>query len=135
SKVIAIIPIGQTTQGLVYVPDAVPSGSGTDNLAPLGEASNSARLHLQAGGTMLPDAQASVAVNSLGLLDLIQIAAEGLTPKSQYKVSLGGSDHAPFGQLEPLAVLKTNPDAAGSVQAIGPRKSRGAGTAGKPSGT
>ena len=133
NKVIANIPIGQTTQALVYVPDAVPNGSGTDNLAPLGEASNSARLHLQAGGTMLPHAQASVAVNSLGLLDLIQIAAEGLTPKSQYQVYLAGSDHAPFGKLEPLAVLKTNPDGAGIVQAIGPLKSLGAGTAGEPS--
>ena len=29
---------------------------------------------------------------------------------------------APFGKLEPLAVLKTNPDGAGIVQAIGPLK-------------
>jgi YVTN family beta-propeller protein len=40
NKVIANIPIGQTTQALVYVPGAVPSGDGTDNLVPLGEASN-----------------------------------------------------------------------------------------------
>src|SRR6201993_5533842 len=78
NKVIANIPIGQTTQALVYVPNAVPSGSGTENLAPLGVAANTARLHLEAGGTALPDAQASVAVNSLGLLDLVQIAAKGL---------------------------------------------------------
>ncbi len=70
----------------------------------------------------MPNAQASVAVNSLGLLDLIQIAAEGLTPKSQYQVYLAESDHAPFGKLESLAVLKTNPDGAGIVQAIGPLK-------------
>jgi hypothetical protein len=55
-------------------------------------------------------------------LDLVQIAARGLTPKSQYKVYLAESDHAPFGKLEPLAVLKTNPDGAGIVQAIGPLK-------------
>lgn len=30
--------------------------------------------------------------------------------------------HAPFGKLAPLAVLKTNPDGAGIVQAIGPLK-------------
>lgn len=125
----ANIPIGQTTQALVYVPGAVPNGPGTDNLAPLGEAGNTARLHLQAAGTALPDAQASVAVNSLGLLDLVQIAAEGLTPKSQYQVYLAESNHAPFGKLEPLAVLKTNPDGAGIVQAIGPLKTL-AGSAG-----
>ncbi len=57
-------------------------------------------------------------------------------PKSQYRVYLAESDHAPFGKLEPLAVLKTNPDGAGIVQAIGPLKTLadGAGaTTGVPS--
>jgi len=131
NKVIANIPIGQTTQALVYVPGAVPTGAGTDNLTPLGEAGNTARLHLQAAGTALPDAEASAAVNSLGLLDLVQISARGLMPGVQYQVYIADSDHAPFGKLEPLAILKANPDGAGSVQAIGPLKtlSRGAGTA------
>ena len=127
NQVIASVPIGQTSQALVYVPNAVPNGAGTDNLVPLGEAGNTARLHLEAGSTTMPGAQASVAVNSLGLLDLVQIAAEGLTPKSQYQVYLAESDHAPFGKLEPLAVLKTNPDGAGIVQAIGPLKTLAAG--------
>jgi YVTN family beta-propeller protein len=122
NKVIANIPIGQTTQALVYVPGAVPSGPGTDNLLPLGEAANTARLLLAAAGKSLPDAQASVAVNSLGLLDLIQIAARGLAPKSQYQVYLTEAAEAPFGKLEPLAILKTNPDGAGIVQAVGPFK-------------
>ena len=122
NKVIANVPIGQTTQALVYVPDAVPSGAGTDNLIPLGEAANTARLHLEAAGTSSPNAQASVAVNSLGLLDLVQIAAEGLAPKSQYNVYLADSNHAPYGNLRALAVLKTNPDGAGIVQAVGPLK-------------
>ena len=99
NKVIAEIPIGQTTQALVYVPGAVPNGAGTDNLVPLGEAGKTARLHLEAAGTALPNAQASVAVNSLGLLDLIQIAAEGLAPKSQYQVYLA--------EIEPCAFRKT----------------------------
>ena len=126
NKVIANIPIGQTTQALVYVPNAVPNGPGTENLMPLGVAANTARLHLEAGGTALPDAQASVAVNSLGLLDLIQIAARGLSPRTQYQVYLADSNRPPFGKLEPLAILKTNPDGAGIVQAIGPLKSVGA---------
>jgi len=122
NKVIANISIGQTTQALVYVPGAVPSGSGTDNLMALGEAGNTARLYLEAAGSTLADAQASVAVNSLGLLDLVQIAAEGLAPKSQYQVYLADSNHAPLGRLEALAVLITNPDGAGIVQAVGPLK-------------
>jgi YVTN family beta-propeller protein len=122
NKVIANIPIGQTTQALVYVPNAVPSGSGTENLMPLGAAANTARLHLEAGGTALPEAEASVAVNSLGLLDLVQIAAKGLSPRTTYQMYLAESNQSPFGNLEPLAVLKTNPDGAGIVQAIGPLK-------------
>jgi YVTN family beta-propeller protein len=122
NKVIANIPIGQTTQALVYVPNAVPNGTGTENLLPLGTAANTARLRLEAGGTALPDAQASVAINSLGLLDLIQIAAKGLSPQAQYQVYLAESNKVPFGKLEPLALLKTNPDGAGIVQTIGPLK-------------
>src|SRR5260370_36480737 len=122
NKVIANIPIGQTTQALVYVPNAVANGPGIENLMPLGTAANTARLQLEPGGTAMSDAQASVAVNSLGLLDLVQIAAKGLSPQKQYQVYLAESNHQPFGKLEPLAVLKTNPDGAGIVQAIGPLK-------------
>ena len=126
NKVIANIPIGQTTQALVYVPNAVPSGPGTENLVPLGEAAKTVRLQLRGTGEFA-NAEASVAVNSLGLLDLLQIAAKGLAPKSQYQVFLADSDHAPFGKLEPLAVLKTNPDGGGIVQSIGPLKTLSAG--------
>src|SRR6201982_3417188 len=124
NKVIANIPIGQTTQALVYVPNAAPSGSGSQNLMPLGAAANTARLRLEAGGSELPEAEASVAVNSLGLLDLVQIAAKGLAPKESYQVYLAESNQPPFGKLEALAVLKTNPDGGGIVQAIGPLKVR-----------
>ncbi|HEV2990153.1 MAG TPA: hypothetical protein VG759_17045 [Candidatus Angelobacter sp.] len=110
-------------------PGAAPSGAGTDNLGPLGEAGNTARLHLESAQTAFPNAQASAAVNSLGLLDLVQIAAEGLAPKTQYQVYLADSDHAPFGQLELLAVLKTNPDGGGIVQTIGPLKTLASGAA------
>jgi len=122
NKVIATIPIGQTTQALVYVPGAVKEGTGTDNLMPLGQAANTARLRLTSAESTWPNAQASVAINSLGLLDLVQIAASGLSPKTQYQVYLAESNHAPFGKLEPLAVLRTNPDGAGIAQAIGPLK-------------
>src|SRR5437588_114143 len=80
NKVIANIPIGQTTQALVYVPNAVPDGAGAENLTPPGEAANVARLRLDAASTALPNAHASAAVNSLGLLGLVQIAAAGLAP-------------------------------------------------------
>jgi hypothetical protein len=37
-------------------------------------------------------------------------------------VYLADSSQSPFGKLDPLAVLKTNLDGAGIVQAIGPLK-------------
>lgn len=127
NKVIATIPTGQTSQALVYVPNAVPLGDGTANLMPLGEAANTARLQLRAVGA-LPNAQGSAAVNSLGLLDLVQITAAGLAAKTPYQVFLAESDHAPYGKLVPLAVLKTNVDGGGNVQAIGPLKTLAAET-------
>jgi YVTN family beta-propeller protein len=122
NKVMATIAIGQTSQALVYVPNAVPSGEGTDNLIPLGVAANTALLHLESAGGALPNAEGSVAVNSLGLLDLVQVTVAGMTPQTQYQVYLAESSEPPFGKLEPLAVLKTNPDGAGTAQAIGPLK-------------
>jgi YVTN family beta-propeller protein len=130
NRVMTNVSIGQTTQALVYVPNAVPSGTGTDNLVPLGESGNAASLRLEGARPAAKGALGWAAVNSLGLLDLVQIAAKGLTPKAQYQVYLSESDHPPFDKLQPLAVLKTNPDGAGIVQAIGPLKTlvHGAGT-------
>ncbi len=121
NKVITDIPIGQTTQALVYVPNAVTSGNGTANLMPLGVAGNTARLHLEAVAGSLPNAQASVAVNSLGQLDLVEVAAANLTPTSQYQLNLTESGDA-SGKIEPLAVFTTQPDGSAIVQAIGPLK-------------
>ena len=70
-----------------------------------------------------------MAVNSLGLLDLVQIAAEGLAPKTQYRVYLTASDRPPFGVLELLAILATNEAGAGIVQAVGPLKTLARGPA------
>src|SRR5262249_20877024 len=106
---------------------------GAENLRPLGTAANTARLNLEPAGSALPDAQASVAVNSLGLLDLVQIAATGLAPKESYQVYLAESNKSPFGKLEPLALLKTNPDGAGIAQAIGPLKVLGGSDPSAPS--
>jgi YVTN family beta-propeller protein len=121
NKVIADIPIGQTTQALVYVPNAVTAGNGTANLMPLGTSGNTAHLHLAAAGSASPKAQASVAVNSLGLLDLVEVAAENLTPASQYQLNLAERGDTSE-KLEPLAVFTTQPDGSAIVQAIGPLK-------------
>jgi YVTN family beta-propeller protein len=122
NRVIAHIPIGQTTQALVYVPNAVPDGSGTQNLLPLGEAANTATLQLVGtGGESGP--QATVAVNSLGLIDLLEIAASGLHPNTLYRLWLADTNRPPFGSLVPIAMFNTNPDGGAVAQTIGPLKS------------
>src|SRR6267142_4493941 len=46
NKVIATIPIGQAAQAIVYVPNAVSEGDGTQGLQPLGIAGQAAHLSL-----------------------------------------------------------------------------------------
>jgi len=100
----------------------VPNGSGTQNLRPLGEAAETTKLQLHGtGGESGP--QATVAVNSLGLVDLLQIAASGLNPNSLYRLWLADSYRPPFSSLVPIAMLKTNPDGGAIAQTIGPLKS------------
>jgi hypothetical protein len=54
-------------------------------------------------------------------LDLVQIAAEGLAPNSQcLGLPRRIQPHA-FRSLEPL-LLKTNPDGAGIIKAVGPQE-------------
>ena len=50
NKVIATTAIGQAPQALTYVPDAVPSGDGTQNLVPLGLAGQATHLSMAALG-------------------------------------------------------------------------------------
>jgi hypothetical protein len=99
---------------------------------PLGVAGNTARLQLEAASSSLPNAQGTAAVNSLGLLDLLQIAAVGLTPNSQYEVFLAEHNDESSGKLVPLAVLTTTLGTAGIVQAIGPLKTLAEGAKEEP---
>src|SRR5437879_2814827 len=50
NKVVATIPIGQAPQAVVYVPNAVPEGTGTDNLQPLGVTGQVTQLVLGPAG-------------------------------------------------------------------------------------
>jgi YVTN family beta-propeller protein len=119
NKVIATIPIGQLPQAVVYVPNAVPTGDGTTNLVPLGEAAQAVHLQMIAPNGQ-GKARASVVINSLGLVDNLQIAASGLEPKQDYQLYLVDSLIAPYGRKELLANFKTNPSGAGTAQTIGP---------------
>jgi len=120
NAVLATIPVGQQPQALVYVPDAVPSGDGMANLMPLGEAGKAAHLSLIAPEGSGRSAHATVSVNDLGALDLLQVAVSGLKPGQKYTLWLVESRTAPFGHKEALVSFQANPSGAQIVQAIGP---------------
>ena len=118
--VLATIPVGQQPQALVYVPQAVTDGDGTANLMPLGDAGNAAHLALIAPEGKGSSAHATVSVNNLGSLDLLQAAFSGLKPGQKYTLWLVESRTAPFGRKEALITFQANLAGAQVAQAIGP---------------
>ncbi|MHC2018154.1 YncE family protein [Methylobacterium sp. CM6247] len=116
NTVVAEIPIGQAPQGVAYVPGAVPEGTGTDNLQPLGVAGQTSMLTLvdQDG-----KAATQVTLFDQGPLQTLQAAVTGLEPKQPYVLALS-SDRDGTGNVEPLATFMTNPAGAAIVNAIGP---------------
>ena len=120
NKILATIPIGQQPQALVYVPEAVPTGDGAANLMPLAEAGKASHLTLIAPEDSGSAARATVSVNSLGPLDLLQMAVSGLKPGQMYRLWLVTARTPPYGRKEELAMFKTNLAGAQVVQTVGP---------------
>ena len=121
NKVIATVPIGQAPQAIVYVPNAVPEGAGTDNLQPLGVAGQTAHLALSPvkGGKPGETPPTSVSLFDQGLIQVFQASVTGLQPKKPYFVGL--AEHADgHGPLQPLAAFMTNPAGSAIVNAVGP---------------
>jgi YVTN family beta-propeller protein len=119
NTIMATIAIGQQPQALVYVPQAVPDGDGTSNLMPLGDSGKASHLALAAPDGSQSGARASVSINSIGPLDLLQAAVSGLKPGQSYKLWLVSDRTRPFANKELLATFQTNPAGAQIVQAIG----------------
>ncbi len=119
NKVIATIPIGQAPQALTYVPDAVPTGPGTDNLVPLGLAGEVTHLSLAASDASDGAAPTSVSLFNQGLVEVLEAAVSGLPPKQHYVLALAEKPDG-TGNLQPLSPFMTNPAGAAIVNAIGP---------------
>jgi YVTN family beta-propeller protein len=117
NKVVSTIATGQSPQGMVYIPNAVPDGAGSDNLTPLGDAGEA--VHLTMGPPGSQQASSTVTVNNQGLVDLLQAAVTGLEPKKPYMLAL--STHADgSGPLQPIAKFTGNPAGAAIVVTLGP---------------
>lgn len=118
NKVVANIPIGQAPQAVAYVPNAVPEGSGLQNLLPLGKAGEATHLKLSAKGQS-DKKPTSVSLFDQGLTQVLQASVTGLTPKTMYVLAL--SDKADgSGALQALSNFMTNPAGAAIVNAVGP---------------
>jgi YVTN family beta-propeller protein len=116
NKVIATIPVGQAPQGVAYVPGAVPSGEGLENLQPSGAAAQSTQLKLSPPGGK-PTTQ--VTLFNQGLVQVLQAAVTGLEPKQPYVLALATQPDG-GGKLQPIASFMTNPAGAAIVNAVGP---------------
>jgi YVTN family beta-propeller protein len=127
NKVIATIPIGQAPQALNYVPDAAPDGR-AQNLQPLGIAGETSHLTLGPIGQPRIDAT-SVALFDQGLVQILEAAVTGLTPRTRYVLGLVPKPDG-SGAVIPLAGFMTNAAGAAVVNATGPIRSlvRGAPT-------
>jgi YVTN family beta-propeller protein len=125
NKVVADVPIGQAPQALNYVPNAVPEGSGTEGLQPLGVAGQAAHLALgppktgNAADGSTASAPTSVSLFDQGLVQVLQASATGLQPKQPYVLALADQPDG-SGTLQPLASFVTNPAGSAIVNAIGP---------------
>jgi YVTN family beta-propeller protein len=116
NRVIATIPVGQAPQGVAYIPGAVPSGEGLDNLQPSGAAAQSTQLRLSPlGGKPMTQ----ITLFNQGLVQVLQAAVTGLEPKKPYTLALATQADG-GGKLEPLASFMTNPAGAAIVNSIGP---------------
>ena len=120
NKVVATINSGQSPQGMVYIPNAVPNGDGTENLSPLSTSGEAVHLSLVSVGT--DKVQTTVAVNNQGLIDLLEAAVTGLEAKNPYLLALGNNADG-SGPLEPVVQFMTNPAGAAVVITLGPLRS------------
>jgi YVTN family beta-propeller protein len=125
NKVVSTIATGQSPQGMVYLPNAVPSGAGTDNLIPLGMAGDAVHLTLSAPGAA--GVATTVVVNNQGLVDILQAGVTGLEPKKGYFLALSNNADG-SGPLDPIAKFMGNPAGAAIVGAVGPLRKTVQGT-------
>jgi YVTN family beta-propeller protein len=123
NQVMATSPIGQGCQAITYVPDAVPTGTGTQGLVSLGVAEQATHLSLVPlvhGKPMTGQtAPTSVSLFDQGLVQVLQAAVTGLEPMHPYVLALSQDPHG-GGALEPLEAFTTNQAGAAIVNTVGP---------------
>jgi len=114
NRQIATVPIGQATQALVFVPNAVRQGNGMQNLQPRGTGMGAFQLVLvDAGGRPATH----VTLFDQGSVQILQAAVTGLQPRQVYVLALS-TDPKAAGPVVPLIAFVAN--WAAIVNAVGP---------------
>jgi YVTN family beta-propeller protein len=117
NQIVATIPVGQLPQALIYVSNATTSNKGAANLKPLGPATGALHVELVPPEKTSSAARASVSINSLGLIDNLQIAATGLEPGKKYRLVLVGQSHT-----QDLVAFAAGIGGVAITQTLGPLK-------------
>jgi len=126
NRVVTTLQIGEGTQALVYVANAVPQGDGMTNLTrqSLGLRAQKAKLVVPAKPfpflkAAFPTAMGSIVTTQLGLLDEMDVTLEGLPVGSHYAVFLTETPTPPFGAVQYVADVAIGPEGKGMVTAQG----------------
>lgn len=116
NAVVTTIGVGQAPQALVYVPGAVPTGAGEENLQARPDAGSTLiRMRASDGA----EVGSTITLYDQGLIQVMQGAVTGLTPRSPYVLALADTPDG-AGALEPIAAFTTSPAGAAIVNALGP---------------
>lgn len=116
NTVIATVGVGQAPQALVYVPGAVPSGVGDQNLQRRADAGS---VLLQFNSSEGAQVGTTVSLFDQGLIQVVQASVSGLAPRSPYVLALASAPDG-GGPLEAIAAFTTNPAGGAIVNALGP---------------
>jgi len=122
NKVIATSPIGQAAQAVAYVPGAVPSGTGTEGLQPLGIAGEATHFTLASrasGAAANGNSSTRLSLFDQGIVRILEAAVTGLRPNRQYVLALSRQPDG-GGTMEPLSAFTTNAAGSQVVNATGP---------------
>jgi YVTN family beta-propeller protein len=114
-QVRARIPIGQAPQALVYVANAVPTGTGADNLTRQNVERRVVQRALAVPGA--PNAKGKAVIRSLGPLDAVEIMLRALPSGGMYDVYAVENSSPPHGRSVKLAHLMATPAGTAEIAA------------------
>ena len=114
-RVVKQVPIGQAPQALVFVANAVPTGTGSANLTRQNVGLRIERRMLAVPGA--PDAKGKAVLRDLGPLDAVEVALRAAPAGGMYDVYAVQNMTAPYGKAVKLAHLMVKEDGTAEIAA------------------